>query len=107
MKARISILARLAEGGAYETIGVLVLGRDLVFVATDPRWWEAYGRQIEAAASRHEDNGVTLEEIFEYYAGRDLGPVESWSKPQDREGKSERDVGEHVLSTSEFVARPE
>lgn len=106
MKAKVSILARLAAGGTYETIGVLVLGRSLVFVATEPRLWEAYGRQIEAAAARHKDNGITLEEIFEYYAGRDFGPVESWSKPQDREGKNEHDVGEHVLSTSEFVVRP-
>jgi hypothetical protein len=107
MDAKYSIATRRVTADRQETIGVLVLGKSLVFIAVDERTWNLYGRRIEAAAANAKGNGVTLEEIFTYYADRDLGPAESWSTPASRRGSSEREIGEAVLSEAEFVARSE
>ncbi len=107
MDARYSIATRRVTDETQETIGVLVLGKRLVFVAVDDRAWDLYGRKIEVAAANAGGNGVTLEEIFAYYADRDLGPAESWSEPASRKGANEREIGEAILSEAEFVARAE
>jgi hypothetical protein len=108
MKARATIFSQKAsDDGTYRTIGVLVLGRKLVFVAMNEEDHEAFGAPIEAAARAHKENGVTLDEIFDHYADKDLGQFEVWSKPINTEGKNEREVGEAILARAKYTDRVE
>jgi hypothetical protein len=55
----------------------------------------------------HEENGVTLEEIFAYYAAKGWGQVETWSIPETRSGDDETAIGRAILAEAKYTGAVE